>query len=121
MYGNTVGNQMKATLQTLGGNPASLDFYTRIHLEEINLHGDPALKINSFSKPDYVIEDQLVKFTPSIISVADQTFKIDIKMLNIGKAIRDSIRVSVKQKLPNDTDQGIVRPEDTRHDVMRLT
>ncbi|MEO7308539.1 MAG: C25 family cysteine peptidase, partial [Ferruginibacter sp.] len=103
MYGNTVGNQMKATLQTLGGNPNSLDFYTRIHLEEINLHGDPALKINYFAKPDYVIEDQLVKFTPSIISVADQTFKIDIKMLNIGKAIRDSIRVSVKQKLPNDT------------------
>lgn len=103
MYGNTVGNQIKHTLQILGGNPNSLDFYTRIHLEEVNLHGDPALKINAFAKPDYVIEDQLVKFTPSIISVADGSFKVDVKMLNIGKAIRDSIRVSIKQKLPNDT------------------
>ena len=103
MYGNTVGNQIKNTLQNLGSNPNSLDFYTRIHLEEINLHGDPALKINSFAKPDYVIEDQLVKFTPTIISVADQTFKLDIKYMNIGRAIRDSIRVSVKQKLPNDS------------------
>ncbi len=103
MYSNTIGNQLKATLQDLGSNPASLDFYTRIHLEEINLHGDPALKINAFLKPDYVIEDQLVKFTPNIISVADNNFNIDIKMMNIGKAIKDSMWVNVKQKLPNDS------------------
>lgn len=103
MYGNTIGNQIKASLQNLGSNPGSLDFYTRIHLEEVNLHGDPALKLNAFAKPDYVIEDQLVKFTPNIISVADNHFNIDIKMMNIGKAIRDSIRVTVKQKLPNDS------------------
>ncbi|MBK6635493.1 MAG: hypothetical protein IPG38_15400 [Chitinophagaceae bacterium] len=88
LYGNSIGNQMKATLQNLGSNPGSLDFYTRMHLEEINLHGDPALKINYFQKPDYVIEDQLVKFTPSIITVADQNFKVDVKMMNIGRAIR---------------------------------
>lgn len=103
MYGNTIGNQLKATLQDLGANPTSLDFYTRMHMEEINLHGDPALKINAFTRPDYVIEDQLVKFTPTIISVADQTFKLDIKMMNIGRAIKDSIRVTIKQKLPNDS------------------
>jgi hypothetical protein len=103
MYGSSIGNQIKTTLQYLGGNPSSLDFYTRIHLEEVNLHGDPALKLNSFAKPDYVIEDQLVKFTPSIISVADGTFKVDVKMMNIGRAIRDSIRVSIRQKLPNDS------------------
>ena len=103
MYGNTIGNQLKATLQILGGNPASLDYYTRLHIEEINLHGDPALKINSFAKPDYVIEDQLVKFTPSIISVADANFKVDVKVMNIGKAIRDSMRVRIRQKLPNDS------------------
>lgn len=103
MYGNTVGNQLKATMQELGGNPASLDYYTRIHLEEINLHGDPALKLNTFARPDYVIEDQLVKFIPNIISVADNNFNLDIKMMNIGRAIRDSMWVTVKQRLPNDT------------------
>lgn len=102
-YGNTVGNQIKGTLQALGSNPGSLDFYTRIHLEEINLHGDPALRINAHAKPDYVIEDQLVKFTPTIITVADGSFKVDVKYMNIGRAIRDSIRVSIRQKLPNDS------------------
>ncbi|MEP7239171.1 MAG: hypothetical protein ABI685_14925, partial [Ferruginibacter sp.] len=70
---------------------------------EINLHGDPALRINSFAKPDYVIEDQLVKFTPSIINAGDLNFKVDVKMMNIGRGIRDSIRVSIRQKLPNDS------------------
>ena len=103
MYGNTIGNQIKAAVQYLGANPATLDFYTRIHLEETNLHGDPALKINSFAKPDYVIEDQLVKFTPGIITVANLNFKVDVKMMNIGRAIRDSIRVSIRQKLPDNS------------------
>lgn len=103
MYGNTIGNQMRATLQALGSNPASLDYYTRLHIEEITLHGDPALKINNFAKPDYVIEDQLVKFTPSIISVADQNFNVTVKVMNLGRAIRDSMRVKIRQKLPNDS------------------
>ncbi|MCX6314770.1 MAG: C25 family cysteine peptidase [Sphingobacteriales bacterium] len=103
MYGNTIGNQLKNTLQAIGGNPALLDFYTRIHLEEVNLQGDPALKINSFAKPDYVIEDQLVKFTPNIISVADASFNVNVKMMNIGRSIKDSMRVIIKQQLPAGT------------------
>ncbi len=103
MYGNSIGNQMKAVNQELGSNPASLDYYTRIHLEEITLHGDPAIRLNSSAKPDYVIEDQLVKFIPNIISVASNFFNIDIKMMNIGRSIKDSMWVNVKQKLPNDS------------------
>lgn len=103
MYGNTIGNQIKNTMQAIGGNPALLDFYTRIHLEEVNLQGDPALKINSFAKPDYVIEDQLVKFTPNIITVADASFNVNVKMMNIGRAIKDSMRVIIKQQLPAGT------------------
>lgn len=102
MYGNTIGNQLRSTIQVLGANPGSLDYYTRMHIEQINLHGDPALKINNFAKPDYVIEDQLVKFTPSIISVADQNFTVNVKVKNMGRAINDSIRVRIRQKLPND-------------------
>lgn len=102
MYGQSIGNQIKSTITSLGSNPSTLDYYTRVHLEEINLHGDPALKINNFPKPDYIIEDQFVKLNPTIITVADASFTIDIKMRNIGRAIGDSIRVTVKHKLPND-------------------
>jgi hypothetical protein len=103
LYNNTIGNQLKKTIQDLGSNPQSLDFYTRIHLEELNLHGDPAIKINAPALPDFVIEDQLLKVSPTIISVADNSFTLNVKMVNIGKAVNDSIRVSVIRKLPNDS------------------
>ena len=103
MYGNTIGNQAKHVVEQLGGGNPNLDFFTRIHLEEIALHGDPAIKINTFPKPDYVIEEQLVRISPNIISVADNNFNVKIKMLNIGKAVGDSMWVTVKRKLPNDT------------------
>ena len=57
MYGGTVGNQIKQIIQNLGGMNPSLDYYTRIHLEQISLHGDPAIRMNHFTKPDYVIEE----------------------------------------------------------------
>lgn len=103
LYGNTVGNQVKQVLQNLNGANPNLDYYTRIHLEEIALHGDPAIRINTFTKPDYVIEEPLVKISPNIISVADNNFNVTVKMQNIGMAKGDSIWVSVKRKLPNDS------------------
>ncbi|UEG49891.1 C25 family cysteine peptidase [Ferruginibacter lapsinanis] len=101
LYGNSVGNQLKQVLQNLGGNIRESDYYLRMHLEEITLHGDPALKMNHFDNPDFVVEDQTVKISPSIISVADNNFTINVKMFNIGKAVNDSIRVTVKHKLPS--------------------
>ena len=103
MYGNTIGNQIKAVIDELGGNNPSVDYFTRIHLEEINLHGDPAIKINWFSKPDFDIEDRFVKISPDIISVADTVFNLKVNVLNLGKAIKDSIRITIKQQLPNDS------------------
>ncbi|MGG9960766.1 C25 family cysteine peptidase [Ferruginibacter sp. SUN106] len=102
-YGGTVGDQLKQVNQVVGVNPQALDYYTRIHLEELALQGDPALRLNSHTKPDYIIEEQLIKINPSIITVADPSFNLNVKMLNIGMAINDSIRVTVKRKLPNDS------------------
>jgi Peptidase family C25 len=103
-YGGTIGDQIKKTIQNIvDANPPPLDHYIRIHLEELSLHGDPALKINAHPKPDYIIEEQLIKVSPSIISVADNSFNLSVKMLNIGKVVNDSIRVTVKRKLANDS------------------
>ncbi len=103
LYGQPVGNQINTVIEGLGGSNPGLDFFHRIHLEEIALHGDPAIKINYFEKPDYVIEDQLLRISPSIISVTDNNFDVRIGMMNIGRATGDSIRVTVKRQLPNDT------------------
>ena len=70
-------------------------------MEELALHGDPALRINPHPKPDYVIEDPQVKINPAFISVAENSFILEAKAYNIGKAIGDSIYFDVKRTYPN--------------------
>ena len=48
MYGNTIGNQIQRVIERLGGNSGGVDYYTRIHLEEVNLHGRPGDQVVSF-------------------------------------------------------------------------
>ena len=104
MYGNSIGNQLKNTLQYLKGTDRqAINYYTRIHMEEMNFHGDPAIKIYAFAQPDFVVEDQMVKISPSIITVADNTFIINVKMQNIGRSINDSIRVYITRTLPDNS------------------
>ena len=123
MYGNTVGNQMKKNIENLGLNP-NLDFYSRMHLEENTLHGDPAMHINYSTKPDYAIEDQFIKISPDLISIADPSFKVKINWRNIGKATDDSIKVSVKRVLPNGSIQIVydsLRLATRNEDSLQLT
>lgn len=101
MYGHTLGEINKAALSQLLGSFTNGDFFARCHSEEITLHGDPAIKMNFQEKPDYVIEDPLVKINPSFISIAESSFKLDVKMFNLGKAVKDSIAVEIKRQYPD--------------------
>ncbi|MEO7962076.1 MAG: C25 family cysteine peptidase, partial [Ginsengibacter sp.] len=66
-YGNSIGNIMKSVITNLGGGNNAVDYLSRTHMEEIALHGDPALKINPHPKPDYIIEDQQAKINPPFL------------------------------------------------------
>jgi len=108
-YGNSLGNDMKITIQNLGGAKQNdLSLLPRMHLEEIALHGDPALVVNSHPKPDYVIEESQIKIDPSFVSVADKDFVLNAKAYNIGKAIDDSITFQVKRTYPNGTTEVVL-------------
>ncbi len=102
MYGQSVGNIMKSTMEFIS-NTYLNDFPTRIHAEEITYHGDPAVKLNPFSQPDYTIEDSLITSNPEVISVADEQVTITVKVLNIGRAINDSIDILIQHQLPDNS------------------
>jgi hypothetical protein len=108
-YGNTIGNDLKNVVTNLGGANYSLDYLTRIHLEELALHGDPALRINPHAKPDYVIEDPQVKVNPAFISVSESSFILEAKAYNIGQAFSDSINFEVKRTYPDGSSEIISR------------
>ncbi|MBK6938240.1 MAG: hypothetical protein IPH18_16270 [Chitinophagaceae bacterium] len=109
-YGKTFGEIMKDAITQTFNLTTQNDFYARFHCEQTTLHGDPALKLHgSANKPDYVIEDQLLKVTPSFISVAETHFKVDAKFMNLGKALNKDVVVEVKRTYPNSVTEVIRR------------
>ena len=109
-YGKSIGELLIESVTQVYNLTTQGDFYARFHCEQTTIHGDPALKLDgSTNKPDYVIEDPLIKVSPSFISVAEPSFKVDAKFMNIGKAIDKNIVVEVKRTFPNLTTQVIRR------------
>lgn len=104
-YGQTLGQIMDATAADVFNITTQEDFYARCNVEQTEFHGDPAIRLNPHARPDYVIEDPMVKVSPGFVSVADASFKIDAKILNMGKAISGTVVVEVKRKYP---DQSVV-------------
>ncbi|MFL5741801.1 MAG: C25 family cysteine peptidase [Flavisolibacter sp.] len=102
-YGKTIGEIMKATTDDVFAFTTQEDFYARCNAEESELHGDPAIRVNAQIKPDYVLEDPNVRIIPGFVSVADSAFKIDVKVLNLGKAPDSSIVLEVKRVFPDNS------------------
>ena len=115
MYGRTYGEILRQTVVDVFAQTSQLDFYARMHTEQNTLHGDPSIHPYNHLKPDYVIEDPMVKASPSFISVADTIFKVDAKYFSQGRSVNKNISIKIERKLPggnfftvlNDTIPGI--------------
>lgn len=104
-YGETIGNQMIEAIRATFANTTENDFYARFQCEEFLLHGDPALHVYSLPKPDYAIEEQLVKASPSFISVADTVFQLKAAFMNLRKAPDSTIVIELRRTFPNYTSE----------------
>ena len=100
-YGLPIGRLQQTALEELIRTTGKDDFIGRIHAEQITLHGDPWIRLYPHDKPDYVVEDPQVRVDPTPVSVADRTFRVSIKLHNIGRAVGDSVLVTVERQLPD--------------------
>ncbi|MEJ7739953.1 MAG: C25 family cysteine peptidase [Chitinophagaceae bacterium] len=108
-YGASLGQVNRDALERVVTVSGNNDYFARIHVEEVTLHGDPALKMNFQALPDYVIEEPQVKISPAFISIAEDKFKLSINLFNLGKAVKDSIVVEVKRQYPDGNQEIIYR------------
>ena len=95
-YMNSYGNCVRQTLKYIYANYSS-DPFSMMACYEFTLHGDPALRLNQYERPDYAIDNSSVYFTPSTVTQSNNTFQVNIAITNLGKAIKDSINVSLKR------------------------
>lgn len=94
-YGKGIGEITKeAVLKSSLTNDKALKYMSL----DMTLHGDPSLKIWVGDKPDYMIENNDVKFN---LSKYVDSIGINIYYKNIGRALRDSFFVKVDRFFPN--------------------
>lgn len=93
-YYKGIGDAIKNTCGTFLLN----DVLGDITCLEMTLEGDPSIKLNAFSKPDYEIKNTSVSFNTSTYV---DSIGINIKIKNLGKAIRDTFIVRVERYFPS--------------------
>ncbi len=103
-YGKPIGEIQKETiLRSLSGSPNNWEY--RGVAAEMLLQGDPAVRLFSPEKPDYAFKANGVKLqsNPKGETVTANSAKFDLvlDLRNHGKAIEDSLVISVKRTLPN--------------------
>jgi len=103
MYGKSYGEILRQSVIDVFAQTSQLDYYARMHTEQSTYHGDPAIHPNNHLKPDYVVEDPMVKASPSFITVADTIFRIDAKYFNQGKSVNKNIAILVERKTPTNS------------------
>ena len=100
-YGNTLGECIRIGIDTLMSNInySAIDMVATC--EQMLLNGDPAIRINPHSKPDYVIEPSQISLNPATINFeSGNTFHVLFSIENIGKQKKDSINVMVLRYFP---------------------
>lgn len=118
-YDLTVGQSMRQTVRDI--ITPSLD--RKGVCMNMTLHGDPAIHMNTYEKPDFEIQNSGVFFDPAVVTTEMETFKVNFVVTNLGKNTNDSVHVLISRKMPDGTkrDSIIQLPYVTYRDTFSLT
>ena len=98
-YGETLGNILLATINDFEFTSSSPT--ANLLKQVIQIHGDPAIKMNPHSGPDYLVDGASVTLEPTLINSQMDSFFVNITLTNIGAATQDSMNVTIDHELPN--------------------
>lgn len=108
-YGKTLGECMDEAIRQTFALTTENDFYARFQCEQFTLHGDPAIRLYTSPKPDYVIEDAMVSIDPKYIPVSENSFKVTANFVNLGRSLNRDVIVELKRTYPNNQVEVIKR------------
>ena len=100
-YGKGFGEIVKDGITNALNYTGTKDFYARMHAEQFAFHGDPALKMNYFSLPDYAVDSTEIFVTPDSLNVASDSFSVKVTLYNLGRASNNQVHFSLLRQYPN--------------------
>lgn len=100
MYGSTLGEVIE---QVYIDNQSfnSLAFVTL--MQQLTLHGDPAIRLNPHPGTDYTFDFSSIKTDPRIVDTNLDSFEVSFDLTNIGAFKGDSMNVRVEHELRDGT------------------
>lgn len=99
LYNRSIGEQVVNNVNSLVSLPNfSNDFLFKMHTEQILLNGDPAIRLNNDSLPDYAVESQNVEIENGSYHSAMDSISVKVTFSNLGLYSADSVEVSVRRQ-----------------------
>ncbi|PKV76372.1 interleukin-like EMT inducer protein [Pontibacter ramchanderi] len=104
-YGHTIGDIHKETIRRYSNSITSFNNEEYITtMTQMVLQGDPAVKLYAPSKPDYAYYNNnysLKELSGAAPTAVSKNYVLRVNVINLGKAISDSLSVSIKRILPS--------------------
>jgi hypothetical protein len=94
-YYKGIGDAVKSTSKKTSLIGDQLQHITSL---EMTLEGDPSVKLNAFTKPDYEITNSSVYFNTT---ASLDSFEVNIVIKNNAKALQDTFIVTIEHYMPN--------------------
>lgn len=91
-YGKTIGEVIHVLKTKLADVK---DIASVTLLQQLTLHGDPAVKVFGYEKPDFLTDFSKVKTEPAVINTSDKEYNISFDLVNIGKYSKDSVLLQI--------------------------
>jgi hypothetical protein len=98
LYAEPIGKAMRTAQVGMSGSSNRLTICT---IQEMVLHGDPCIVLNSSAQPDLQIKPSDVWFTPSVLTTAIDSFTVNVALRNVGRAITTGFVVELNRTLPD--------------------
>jgi hypothetical protein len=109
-YGQSLGKIVQQTSKRLEA-ASPTDLRVKQVVNEMSIQGDPIIKFNSWTKPDYVALESNVFFSPNTIQSSDETFKLKFVTRNYARAVPDSFKVAITRTYPDGVDSVYTIPQ----------
>ncbi len=104
-YGQGLGDIIQATIEELflaGTGPS-----TRIVYQQMTLNGDPSIRLNTATAPDYIVNKPTINFEPAEPTTADD-IDITFSVTNIGRTSPNQFRILIERILPSGTEIAVI-------------
>jgi len=99
-YQGAIGKSILNAIKANEKRDSSSDYMKFTSLDMV-LHGDPAIKIYGFSRPDLVANEKHISFKPIRLTTDIDSFLVNYAVVNEGRAFLDSFQITVKRTFPN--------------------